>query len=189
MDKELFHIFWDNTLCRIRSLKVYELSVNKHLASVQKYTLVHMLLYDHAYSPSMLLDPAQRMQHLRQVVYSQWLHPGTLADDVEFNYRQTADHIDRLVWYIDAQYRNLIEDCPAERICPSGQVRWMDLPEFANWHDPRVSDGFLETDEAVPLYPEDVLPFPWRANITNRGWTYYWNPETRIATWERPLMA
>jgi Ubiquinol-cytochrome C chaperone len=192
VDTELFNIFWDNTLCRIRSLKVYELSVNKHLGTVQQYSLVHMLMYDHAYSAK--LDPDQRQHHLRQVVYSQWLHPRATAqtldnddDVVELYYRCTADHIDRLVWYIDTQYRNIVEDCPESRFA-SGQVPWVDLPDFANYHDASVPDAFVPTDEPVPLHPEDVLPFPWRSNMTNRGWTYYWNPQTREATWERPLL-
>jgi hypothetical protein len=195
VDTELFHIFWDNTLCRIRSLKVYELSVNKHLATVQQYSLVHMLLYDHAYALSRQQDPDQRLQHLRQVVYSQWLHPRETAptlenddDAVESHYRYSADHIDRLVWYIDTQYRNIVEDCPESRFT-SGQVPWVDLPDFANWHDSTMPDEFVPTNEPIPLHPEDVLPFPWRSNMTNRGWTYYWNPQTGQATWERPITA
>ncbi len=47
-DKELFQVFWDDTLHRIRNVGVAELSVNKQLENVQKATFVDMLEYDAA---------------------------------------------------------------------------------------------------------------------------------------------
>lgn len=47
-DKELFQVFWDDTLNRIRNVGVTEVSVNKQLENVQKATFVDMLEYDAA---------------------------------------------------------------------------------------------------------------------------------------------
>jgi hypothetical protein len=40
--------------------------------------------------------------------------------------------------------------------------------------------------EETPVHADDVLPHPWRRNITLKGTFYYWNPETMLSSWERP---
>ena len=152
IDAELFSIFWDNTTCRIRALNVYELSVNKHLENVQKYTFLHLVQYDHCYTEAMLANPTERLNHLRQIVADQWLRPKTvdqrnkaydqgivldendLTKDVEDRYRITCDHIDRIVHYIDAQYQNIMYDLPYDHFT-NGHLRLVALPQFANLHD------------------------------------------------------
>jgi hypothetical protein len=47
-DKELFEVFWDDTLRRIRGAGVVELSVNKQLELVQKATFMDMFELDAA---------------------------------------------------------------------------------------------------------------------------------------------
>ena len=45
VDEELFNIFWEDTICRIREQGVYELSVYKNLDKVQQYTWLHLTNY------------------------------------------------------------------------------------------------------------------------------------------------
>ena len=227
MDGELFNIFWDNTTCRIRALNVYELSVNKHLQNVQKYTFLHLVQYDHAYTDELLRNSTERMNFLRRLVALQWLRPKSIdqrnkaydrgivlnddqlfdhADDIEDVYRNTANHIDRIVHYIDVQVQNILYDLPYDHFI-NGHVQYVPLPQFANLHDTsspisidttnttanhptgRKLDNlpFMEyPDTPVPCHAEDILPHPWVTNITNSGKTYYWNTETRVSSWIRP---
>ena len=229
IDVELFNIFWDNTTCRIRALNVYELSVNKHLQNVQKYTFIHLVQYDHCYSEAMLRNPMERMNYLRKLVAIQWLRPKYIdqrnkaydqgiildedtllhhPDDMEDLYRNTAHHIDRIVHYIDAQYKNIMHDLPYDHFT-NGHVRYVPLPQFANLHNitcptdteshhPRTGTNpspmmanlpFEEyPDTPIPCHLEDILPYPWITNITNSGKTYYWNPTTRVSSWIRPTI-
>ena len=62
------------------------------------------------------------------------------------------------------------------------RVTWTTIPDFNNIKD---ADGITEL-ENIPVNDEDTLPEPWLRNITNRGTDYYWNPITRISTWEKP---
>lgn len=223
IDVELFSIFWDNTTCRIRALNVYELSVNKHLENVQKYTFLHLVQYDHCYTEAMLANPTERLNHLRQIVAVQWLRPKSVdqrnkaydqgivlddendgTNDVEDMYRNTCDHIDRIVLYIDAQYQNIMYDLPYDHFT-SGHARFVPLPQFANLHDTTTTMSTPSTvtnttdattmgtipyaeypNTPVPCHPEDVLPYPWVTNITNGGKIYYWNLHTRVSSWIRP---
>jgi cytochrome b pre-mRNA-processing protein 3 len=216
IDTELFNVFWDDTTYRIRALNVYELAVNKHLTAAQRYTFVHMVSYDQCYK-NYHSDPVERMRRLRHLVYTQWLFPQSTDDTknppkdakymdkknpVENLYRATADHIDRLVWYIDTQYQNIMYDCPTEQF-ELGHIEWIPLPQFANLHhDDHATDDddctttakkytndfiYREYDDTpVPLHPDDVIPQPWISNMTNQGKVYYWNPITRSSTWDRP---
>jgi WW domain len=152
IDGELFSIFWDNTTCRIRALNVYELSVNKHLQNVQHYTFLHLVQYDHCYTPQMLQNPTARLNYLRQLVAIQWLRPKSMDiknkaydrgivlqddeidTDIEDIYRNTCHHIDRIVHYIDTQYQNIMYDLPYEHFV-NGHIRYVPLPQFANLHD------------------------------------------------------
>lgn len=176
VDEELFNILWDDTTCRIRQAGVYELSVNKHLMQVQQYTFLHLTHYDHCYT-EFLDKPEARLKELREIVWHHWF-----MSDPAVEHR--TDHLDRICWYIDANYRNMMHELPDEYYRES-RVAWVDLPDLTNMRD---SDGTTLLPEN-PIHEDDVLPQPWLRNITNRGAEYYWNPETGASAWERPVLA
>lgn len=173
IQEELFNILWLDTTCRIRQQGVNELLVNKNLLQVQQYTFMHLTHYDHCYT-EFLNKPAQRLKELRKIV---WQH--ILVRDEESEFR--TDQLNRMAWYIEANYQNIMLDWPDEYYRES-RVAWIDLPNFANMKD---VDGTVMSDQ--PCHPEDLLPNPWQRNITNRGIEYYWNPDTRQSSWERPI--
>ena len=173
IDEEFFNVLWDDTTCRIRQTGVMEISVQKNLQKVQQYTFLHLTHYDHCYTAELLQDPAQRLEELRRLVWHHWFHR-----DPAFEKRY--DHLDRIAWYVDTNYRNIMLQWPDEHYRTS-RVEWVDLPNFDNLHD---VDG--STLPPVDVHPEDVLPHPWRRHITTRGVSYYWNPETRQASWDKP---
>lgn len=193
VDEELFSILWDDTTCRIRQTGVMELAVNKNLMQVQQYTFLHLTHYDHVYT-QFLDQPAERLKELRNLVWHHWL----LRDP---DGEKRTDHLDRICWYIDANYRNILHEWPDEYY-RSSRVAWVDLPDFTNIRKADHNHHTNEDDKADddddggssgslflperPLHPDDVLPHPWLRNITNRGVEYYWNPNTGESTWERP---
>lgn len=146
--------------------------VNKNLLQVQQYTFLHLTNYDHVYT-ELLEKPEERLQELRNIV---WRHILVKDEDVEHQ----IDHLDRIAWYIEANYQNIMIHWPDEYY-RDARVAWVDLPDFSNMRD---ANGRIMEEQ--PVNPDDVLPDPWLQNITLKGLDYYWNPETREVRWDRP---
>jgi len=172
IQEELFNILWDDTTSRIRLAGVNEWLVNKNLLQVQQYTFMHLTHYDHCYT-EFLQKPAERLNELRKLI---WWHIFGRDKDAEFRY----DHLDRIAWYVEANYQNIVMDWPDDYY-RQGRVAWVDLPDFSNIKD--IEGNVLPEN---PIHPDDVLPKPWLRNITKSGLEYYWNPVTKRATWDRP---
>ena len=174
IQEELFNILWDDTTCRIRQQGVNELMVNKNLLQVQQYTFMHLTHYDHAFTPEFLADPERRLEELRRLV---WYHIMVRDEEAEMQ----VDQLNRIAWYIDAQYQNILLHWPDEYYRQS-RLQWVDLPDFENMVG---ANGELLPDN--PVHPDDVVPEPWVRNITNRGTEYYWNEMTKQTSWDRPV--
>ncbi|GAX22474.1 hypothetical protein FisN_14Hh090 [Fistulifera solaris] len=172
IQEELFNILWEDTLCRIRAEGVTPLLENRSLLKVQQYTFLHLTHYDHAFT-EFLNKPEERLKELRKVI---WQH--VLVRDEEAEHR--TDHLNRLAWYVEANYQNIMLHWPNEYY-QQGRVAWVNLPDFSNLLDEQGN-----VMEENPVHPEDVLPEPWAKNITLRGKDYYWNTVTNQVSWERP---
>lgn len=172
VQEELFVIFWEDTICRIRREGVYELAVQKHLQKIQKLTYRDLVQYDKCYA-EFYDKPAERLQELRRLV---WLH--ILGRDEAAEHR--TDHLNRIAWYIEANYQNIMMHWP-DQYYRQGRLAWVDLPDFSNMRD--VNGKIMEEGA---LHPDDIIPHPWRRNITSRGQYYFWHPETRESVWTRP---
>jgi hypothetical protein len=209
VQEELFHILWDDTTCRIRRTGASEMRVNKLLGQVQQYTFLHLTHYDHAYTPHFLERPRERMKELRNLVMLHVVRPNSMSQQQEGAPAPTAeaeaeaesapdpdpasapppppaplvlpDQVDRLAWYVEANYQNVLLDWP-DPYYREARVKWVDLPDFGGMRDPVTGDEL----PVLPLRPDDVLPFPWRESVTRRGAPYYWNHRTGESSWERP---
>jgi len=173
VQEELFNILWEDTICRIRKEGVNELLVNKNLMKVQQYTFLHLTHYDHAYT-EFLNKPEERLKELRKLL---WQHVYLRDESLE----DWNDLLDRLAWYVDANYRNIMQDWPYDYYRQS-RVAWVNLPDYEG-----LCDAQGQPVEANPVHEDDVVPKPWLRNITLRGVDYYWNPETKATTWTKPL--
>ena len=176
IQEELFDILWTDTTCRMRAHGVNEWLITKNLKTVQQYTFMHCFHYDHCYT-ELLHQPLQRREELKHLVKA---HILLVSPDDSQASALHDDHAERIAWYIEAQYQNIVHDLPDDWY-RKGRVAWVDLPDFSHMKDGR--GGILE---GYPIDPDDVLPEPWVKNIANDGTYYYWNSKTRVATWDRP---
>lgn len=220
IQEELFEIFWNDTLCRLRAQSgVRELSVNKYLLQVQQYTFLHLFHYDHIFGslassashldqpkdeddgeeplppmsgedmegeemdPLSVLDPNvdltkrnNRISELKKLI---WMH--IMVRDPKA--KESDDHLERIAWYMEAQYQNILVDWPGEFV-EEARVKWVNLPDFGGLKN---NDG--RTMEKNYCHPDDVIPEPWLTNITLRGDYYYWNPTNGKSQWKKPISA
>lgn len=120
-----------------------------------------------------------RIQELKKLV---WMHIMVRDKDAMVQ----DDHLSRIAWYIEAQYRNVVHDLP-QRYADDARIGWTDLPDFSNLVDGNSNANkkslFLGEQR---IHPEDMVPAPWCTNITLTGKTYYWNPKTMESRWEKP---
>ena len=187
----------------MRSHGVQEMLINKNLKKVQQYTFMHMFHYDHCYTGDLLDNPHERLEELKNLVKTHILLLPPLSDDNddddddnsegkyddknddEYNsilqeHRAHDDQANRIAWYVETQYQNIIHDLP-ESLFQKARIAWVDLPSFEHMID--------DTGKELPKHTnplEDVLPSSWVKNIANDGTYYYWNVSTREAQWDRP---
>ena len=50
LQESLFDAYWENTTRRIRSTGIHELTLNKHLSEVQRWSFGAAVSYDHAFA-------------------------------------------------------------------------------------------------------------------------------------------
>jgi cytochrome b pre-mRNA-processing protein 3 len=176
IQEELFDIFWTDSTNRMRAHGVNEWVVNKNLKSVQQYTFMHCFHYDHCYS-ELLDDPKERLEELKNLVQK---HILLLNPEDHQAQENSQDQAERIAWYIEAQYQNIVHDLP-DAFYRKARIAWVDLPDFSDLQD--ASGKVMEPNE---IDADDILPDDWVPNIANDGSFYYWNTETRKAQWERP---
>lgn len=187
VQEELFDILWTDSTNRMRAHGVNEWLLNKNLKSVQQYTFMHCFHYDHCYTE--LLDkPKERLEELKNLVQTHIL----LLNPDDFQAQENSiDQAERIAWYIETQYINIMHDLP-EDFYRKARIAWVDLPDFSDLQDGKgnILEPIVE-DSSSPSSnnnngDDDELPKSWVKNIANDGSYYYWNTETREAQWEKP---
>ena len=192
IQEELFDIFWIDSSNRMRAHGVTEMLINKNLKTVQQYSFMHMFHYDHCYTGELLENPSDRLEALKMTIKTHILLLPSLSDESDDNdgiiddekfqkHLKHDDHAERIAWYIETQFQNIIYDLP-DAFFEKARIAWVDLPSFD-----KMIDG--TTGKELPkrvVDPEDALPLNWTKSIANDGTYYYWNLKTREAVWERP---
>mmetsp|Transcript_32812 Transcript_32812/g.36733 ORF Transcript_32812/g.36733 Transcript_32812/m.36733 type:complete len:247 (-) Transcript_32812:108-848(-) len=192
IQEELFDILWIDSSNRMRAHGVQEMLINKNLTKVQQYTFMHMFHYDHCYTGDLLDNPIERLNELKNLVKIHILLLPPIPDDDdessvsedEYNsilreHRFHNDQAERIAWYVETQYQNIIHDLP-ESLFQKVRIAWVDLPSF----DHMIDDTGKELPEQ-PICLENVLPSGWVRNIANDGTYYYWNLSTRQVHWDK----
>lgn len=209
LQEDMFNIFWEDTISRIREKGVYELSVYENLSKVQQYTWIHLTNYDYIYT-EFLQQPKQRFRELYFLLQRHFLlqfedvvddenndndsnnnnneqdkpKRGTAENILTKNLQNkaTASFLDRMAWYIEANYQNIVMEWPDEAY-RQGRVAWIQLPfpTTTQQQQPNISATTTTSSNCR------ILPQPWLRNLTTSGKIYYWNPMTMESTWERPI--
>lgn len=199
VQEELFDIFWIDSSNRMRAHGVNEMLINKNLKKVQQYSFMHMFHYDHCYTEKLLENPADRLEALKMTIKTHILllptlshesddesgaHTGndeSLDGEILQKHVEHDDQADRIAWYIETQFQNIIHDLP-DSFFQKARIAWVDLPSF----DRMIDGNTGEELSKQPIDPKDTLPLDWTKSIANDGSYYYWNIKTREAIWERP---
>eukprot|EP00586_Coscinodiscus_wailesii_P009765 CAMPEP_0172512064 /NCGR_PEP_ID=MMETSP1066-20121228/241509_1 /TAXON_ID=671091 /ORGANISM="Coscinodiscus wailesii, Strain CCMP2513" /LENGTH=302 /DNA_ID=CAMNT_0013291701 /DNA_START=73 /DNA_END=981 /DNA_ORIENTATION=- len=166
VQEELFDIFWNDTLIRIRAEGITEMLVNKHLKDVQQVTLQHCVHYDHAFTFS---DPVRRRE---EVALAVWKHV-LLENEEAYN-----DQINRLAIYVEWEYDNIVCQLP-EEYWREGRIAWGDIVDFDEMGDNNAN--------ALPdVELGEGLPDGWVEALTESGKKYWWHSETMKSQWDKP---
>jgi len=220
LQEELFDILWIDSSNRMRAHGVNEMLIQKNLKTVQQYTFLHMFHYDHCYTGKLLDDPRERLNELKKLIKHHILLlpslPGenntndadadadgddvkeAVLDPVEYDtilqrHKYHDDQADRIAWYVETQYQNIVHDVP-EAFFEKARIVWADLPSFEHMVDdkgkelPPSPESSISPDQIKneAVYYGVTLPSGWVRNIANDGTYYYWNLATRESQWERP---
>ena len=180
IQEELFDILWTDSTNRMRAHGVNEFLMTKNLKAVQQYTFMHCFHYDHCYTD--LLDkPKERLEELKNLVQT---HILLVNPEDHLAIENSMDQAERIAWYIESQYINIIHDLPDE-LYRKARIAWVDLPDFSDLKDAKgkILEPIMESDKA-----KESIPKFWVKTIANDGTYFYWNTETRESQWENPTL-
>mmetsp|Transcript_27300 Transcript_27300/g.35213 ORF Transcript_27300/g.35213 Transcript_27300/m.35213 type:complete len:299 (+) Transcript_27300:166-1062(+) len=157
----LFDELWNDTMGRIRSFKFAEITINKHLRSVQEYCFGALISFDHAVSFETEEEVRQQMHDaVRAHVYN---HDKDIPDA----------KVDAVADYVLSEMKSL-QEIELEPFL-HGRIRWDNAPSFGL---KKVSEG----DEVEILGQVGA----WRKEYSIDGKEYYWNMDTYESTFDKP---
>lgn len=197
IQEELFDIFWIDSSNRMRSHGVNEMLINKNLKTVQQYSFMHMFHYDHCYTDALLRNPVERLEALKMTIKTHILmlpsqsyengkendgNVESFDEDIIQKHREHDDQAERIAWYIETQFQNIIHDLP-DSFFQKARIAWVDLPSFDRMIDRNTGKQLPERSVNM----EDILPLDWTKSIANDGSYYFWNIKTREVQWGRPI--
>lgn len=135
IQEALFDTFWNHTTARIRSLGINELSVNKNLLEVQKYSFAILTSYDKCYT---LSNANLINDELKKV----------LINHIWINNDQSHQHVMKMIHYLHAEYET-IQNIDYN-VIEQGMLPWKDPPfkekedstdETSDWREALANNG------------------------------------------------
>jgi len=170
IQEELFDILWTDTKARIRAEKVMELSLGRHLKTMQSVSFVHCMHYDHAFTFD---DERRRRDELHRAI---WLHVFHSNDDYP------DDLVDRLAMYVEFQYDNIMNQLP-EKYWREGRIGWGPFPNFESivGNNGKVLPPADKFNDKM-----DVVLEGWTSCLSNAGEVFYWKNGTDKVQWDKP---
>lgn len=165
----LFDVFWEDTLDRIKSAGVHELSVNKRLSEVQGFSFKQCVEFDNA-----LTKPTEDeiIDDLAGALWRATYNRKELATDQE--------HVLEFARYVRDVQLNILEQ-PIEAI-RDGVIHWGDIPWQLN--------GKFRKDKHAALSgkrTQEITEQEWHLAVDRDGRDYYWNTKTNEVCWKKPV--
>jgi len=186
IQESLFDRLWEDTLSRIRSQGLPELTVNSHLKNVQKYTFSSLMGFDHALT---FESEEERLDELG----------GELWRKVFMrNEKLPVDHVLRLAKYV-VEEKEMVMNLE-EGLFERGEIPWAKPPEWRNvlsddgsvFQDDETEEEFFnrqkdEIEKSGGVFIDDIdLEEGWKLALTDGGKVYYYHERTRESTWVKP---
>lgn len=159
LQEEIFDTLWDDTMRRIRSTGVHELTVNKHLRDVQKWSFGACVSYDHGVS----------------ITDDKDFELGSALWRNLFASKPTAD--EGKVYAVAKYVRKTLDmlDTVSKEDLYSGAIPWCVPPTHK-----------LSAAEVEELSVDHRQKGKWRKAMAVDGRWFWWNLETRESAWEIP---
>lgn len=183
----LFEELWEDTCARIRGIGVGELSVNKHLGEVQKYSFRFCIELDHAISMAskanraVEADPSKDSSALSEAEKEEQVIDavGSTLWRMLYLRRQgdglTEEHVFELARYLRREQQSVLQ--LSREAVWDGRIRWSPPP----WSGAGWAKG-VASGEVTATQSESG---EWREAIAPDGRTYYWNTVTRESRWQK----
>jgi len=156
LQKEVFHVLWDNAERRLRAAGINELSISKHLGDVQRISLGGLYAYDKAFKEPSDAELKASL-HRNLFAANQAVSTATLSMMAEWMRSE------------EQRIRALDEDSLRH-----GELRWT----FPN--------GVVATAEDEEKEVARGAAGEWRSTMAVTGRTYWWNTRTRQSFWDKP---
>jgi len=178
MQESIFDLLWDDTSMRIRSMGINELSVNKNLSEVQKYSFPLLVAYDQAMA---LPTKTEREDHLGAASWRNlWMADENL----------TVEHCMEMAAYLNREHealQNLDGDAFYEGRIPWGPVpSWAGIKSLVSESE-LSEDAKLAAEEDADGATDDDDLGEWREALAVNGKRYWWHVKTRESRWEKPF--
>ena len=119
LQEVLFDELWDDTIKRIRLLKVPELTVDKHLKNSQKYSFAQAVEFDQA------MAETNKADRLDKIAAGVWRHIFLATDDPNIN----VEHCQNIAKYI-IDNANMVDNLSPEDVLEANFM----------WSKPRFPD-------------------------------------------------
>jgi len=179
MQEAIFDLMWEDTSMRIRSMGINELSVNKNLSEVQKYSFPLLVAYDQAMA---LPTKVEREDHLGAASWRNlWMADANL----------TVEHCMEMAAYLNREHealQNLDGEAFYEGRIPWGAVpSWTGIKSLVNESELGSGDAMLAEEAAVDAASDDDALGEWREALAVNGKRYWWHVKTRESRWEKPF--
>jgi len=177
MQEAIFDLLWEDTSMRIRSMGINELSVNKNLSEVQKYSFPLLVEYDQAMA---LPTKAEREDHLGAASWRNlWMADANL----------TVEHCMEMAAYLNREYESL-QNLDGEAFY-EGRIPWGQVPSWAGIKslvdESEDEDAKLALEAELDAATDDDELGEWREALAVNGKRYWWHIKTRESRWEKPF--
>ena len=187
LQEAIFDQLWEDTQVRIRATGVPELTVTKHLTSMQKLSFAMCVEFDHALT---FEDKDERLDHMSAAL---WRYVWQKAEGL------TVEHCLELGRYVLAEHDRLA--ALPDDFFFQGRLGFGPLPKWSGLipgtlvgtqNEDGTGGTVIGPEDASVVASvaaaegEDENTSDWRATLSVTGRVYFWHVKTGETTYDKP---